>query len=184
MPPIPMIATTSPFSLTDEQFSALLRLSNLYRRQALRCLDAKAYIAGSVMVGAALEAYLVALVHVREEEVITWPYLPKKRARIKPLLEWDLSTLLKAANYAGWLPRHIPDDHEFSHRKAAHGDYAKIIHLCRNLVHPTRYLEDFSNLRMTRRRLDFLLEVLGYLGQHLAGVAFRLDDMKASERRR
>ena len=31
-------------------------------------------VAGSVMVGAALEACLMALVHVREEEVITWPH--------------------------------------------------------------------------------------------------------------
>ncbi len=178
-----MSTRTQPLSLTDEQFNSLLRLSNLYRRQALRCLDTKAYIAGAVMVGAALEACLMALVHVREEEVITWPHLPKKQGCIKPLLEWDLSTLLRAADYAGWLPRQIPDNHEFSHRKAAHGDYAKIIHLCRNLVHPTRYLEDFSNLRMTRRQLDFLLEVLGYLGQHLAGVAVRPNNMKASGHR-
>jgi len=49
------------FSLTDEQFNSLLRLGNLYRRQALGCLNAKAYVAGSVMVGAALETLLMAL---------------------------------------------------------------------------------------------------------------------------
>jgi hypothetical protein len=81
--------------------------------------------------------------------------------------------LLRAADYAGWLPRQIPDDHEFSHRKAARGDYAKIVHECRNLVHPTRYLEDFNKMRMTRGRLDFLLQVFGYLSEHLAEVALR-----------
>jgi hypothetical protein len=34
--------------LPDEQFDALLRLMNLYRRQALICLEAKAYVAGTV----------------------------------------------------------------------------------------------------------------------------------------
>lgn len=124
----------------------------------------------------------MALVHVREEEVITWPHMPKKGGRIKPLLEWGLAILLRAANYAGWLPRQIPDDQEFFHRKAARGDYARLIHLCRNLMHPTRYLEDFGNMRMTRKRLDFLLEILGYLGQHLAQIAVGLADLEAAER--
>jgi len=177
-----MATSTPPLALSDEEFNALLRLATLYRRQSLRCVDAKAYVAGSVMVGAALEACLMALVHVREEEVISWPQIPMMKGRIKPLLQWDLATLLRAADYAGWLPRQIPDDHEFSHRKAARGDYAKLIHLCRNLVHPTRYLEDFSTMRMTRKRLDFLLEVFGYLGEHLAGVAFRPAELEVSER--
>jgi hypothetical protein len=60
------IDTTSPFTLSDKQFSNLLHLSQLYRRQALRYLDAKAYGAGSVMVGAALEAVLISLVYVRK----------------------------------------------------------------------------------------------------------------------
>jgi len=92
--------------------------------------------------------------------------LPKKNGRVKPLLQWDLAALLRAANHAEWLPRRIPDDDEFSHRRAGRGDYARIIHQCRNLVHPTRYLEDFDNMRMTRKRLDFLLGILGHLGEH------------------
>lgn len=179
----PMTTAASPFALSDEHFDALLRLTDLYRRQALKCRNAKAYTAGAVMVGAALEAYLMALVHVREEEVITWPHMPKKKGQLKPLLEWDLATLLKAAQFAGWLPRHIPDDDDFSHRRAGRGDYARLLHICRNLVHPNRYLQDFSNMRMTRKRLDFLLEVFGYLGEHLATVAFRpaeLEDRHSS----
>jgi hypothetical protein len=133
------------------------------------------------MVGAALEALLMALVHVREDEVIGCPDLPQKQGQMKPLLRWELGALLRAANYAGWLPRQIPDDHEFSHKKAAHGDYAKLLHLFRNLVHPNRYLEDFGEMRMKKKRLDFLLDILGYLGEHLAGVAFRPADLENSK---
>lgn len=176
-----MSIATSPFALSDEQFNELLRLTNMYRRQALMCLEAKAYLAGAVMVGAALESGLMALVHVRGEEAITWPDLPRRKGQIKPLREWDLATLLKAAHYAGWLPRQISDDHEFSHRRAGHGDYAKLLHLCRNLVHPNRYLEDFSRQRMTRKKLDFLLEIFGYLGEHLATVAFRPQELEDVE---
>lgn len=175
------MTTNEPLALSDEQFAALLRLIKHYRRQALKCLDAKAYVAGAVMVGASLEAILMALVHVREEELITWPQLPKKTGSIKPLLDWDLATLLRAAEYAGWLPRKIAHDQEFSHRRAACGDYAKLLHLVRNLVHPSRYLEDFGKMRMTRKRLALLLEILGYLGQLLAGVAFRPTEVEDSE---
>jgi hypothetical protein len=165
--------TTSPLALSGKQFNALLRLMNLYHREALKCLDAKAYTAGAVMVGAALESSLLALVYLREEEVIAWPRIPRKQGRIKPQLEWDLATLLKAADYAGWLPRQIPADQEFSHRNAGRGDYATLLRVFRNLVHPHRYIEDFGSMRMTRKRLDFLLDVLGHLSEHLAMVAFR-----------
>jgi len=168
-----MPTMVNALELSDEQFDALLRLTTRYRRQALKCLHAKAYLAGAVMVGAALEAFLMALVFVRQEEAITWTRIPKRKGQIKPLLEWNLGNLLQAAEHAGWLPRMITDDEEFSHKKAAHGDYAKLLQLLRNLVHPARYLEDFAELRMTKRRLDFLLKILGYLGEHLAGVAIR-----------
>lgn len=67
-------------------------------------------------------------------------------------------------------------------KKAARGDYAEIIRQCRNLVHPTRYLDDLGNMRTTRKRLDFLLEVYGYLGEHLAGVALRPSELEDPER--
>jgi hypothetical protein len=168
-------------ALSDEQFDSLLRLMTFYRRQAVRCLDAKAYLAGAVMVGAALEAGLIALVHVREDEIIAWPEFPKRRGRVRPLLDWDFASLLRAARYAGWLPRNIADDEEFSHKRAAHGDYAELLRQVRNLVHPTRHLEDFGRMRMTRQRLNFLLDVLRYLSHSLSGVASSRTDLQVSD---
>ena len=37
-------------------------------------------------------------------------------------------------------------------------------------------------MRMTKKRLEFLLEVYGYLGEHLAGVALRPADLEDPER--
>ena len=127
-----------------------MRLKHLYHREALRCLQARAYVAGAVMVGAALETTLMALVHVRDNEILSWPHLPKKRRTTRPVLEWDFATLLRAAEYAGWLPRNLADDEEFSYRKAARGDYARLLHLHRNLVHPTRYIQPRAASRSRR----------------------------------
>jgi hypothetical protein len=51
---------TMPFTtLTDDQEKELYRLQRLYWREALRCEDSKAYLAGCVVVGSALETLLI-----------------------------------------------------------------------------------------------------------------------------
>ena len=49
------------------------------------------------------------------------------------------------------------------------------------LARPRRYVEDFGNMRMTRKRLDMLLEIHGHLGQHFARVAFRPEELEQKD---
>ena len=57
------------FELKEELFQELLRICRLYHREAQRCMEAKSYLAGCVMIGAALEADLIAMCHFYSEEI-------------------------------------------------------------------------------------------------------------------
>ncbi len=58
-----------PFTmLTDEEEKELNRLSRFYWREAMRCQKAKAYLAGCVMLGSALETLLILMVNVFSDE--------------------------------------------------------------------------------------------------------------------
>ncbi len=60
----------SDFALTEEQYNEVFRLSRAYYREAHRCRDGKAYLAGCVMMGAALEASLLAFVDCYIDEAL------------------------------------------------------------------------------------------------------------------
>jgi hypothetical protein len=52
-----------PFTtLTEDQEKELWRLQRYYWKEALRCEDAEAYLAGCVMLGSALETILVLMI--------------------------------------------------------------------------------------------------------------------------
>jgi len=129
-------------------------LHRLYWKEAVRCEEAKAYLAGCVMLGSALETLLVLMVNVFPEEAAATGRLPKKDGKAKPLLNWDLSALLKVANAAGWLPSNLALDDEWCNRKALVGDYAEVVRMVRNLVHPARYRKDHFRGRVTQKYLQ------------------------------
>ena len=53
-----------PFTtLTDEEEKELYQLNRFYWKEALRCEEAKAYLAGCVMLGSALETMLTLMVN-------------------------------------------------------------------------------------------------------------------------
>lgn len=55
-------------TLTDTQEKEFYRLSRLYWQQALRCEEAKAYLAGCVMLGSALETMLILMINCYPNE--------------------------------------------------------------------------------------------------------------------
>jgi hypothetical protein len=57
-----------PFTtLTDHEEREFYRLQRFYRREALRCEEAKAHLAGCVMLGSALETLLLLMVNAHED---------------------------------------------------------------------------------------------------------------------
>jgi hypothetical protein len=64
----------------------------------------------------------------------------------------------KAAN---WLPSGLTSGADRDRRKAKVGDYAEVVRIVRNLVHPARYVEDHYRSRVTAKILRRQFEIEG-----------------------
>jgi len=150
-----------PFTtLTDEEEKELYRLQHVYWREALRCEQAKAYLAGCVMLGSALETLLIQMINLYADEADQTGKVPMKKGKPKPLLEWQFIELLRVAKAAQWLPSTLNLDDDWSSRKARIGDYAEVVRQVRNLAHPSRYVEDHHRKRVTAKYLQRQFEVV------------------------
>jgi hypothetical protein len=157
------------FDIEEKHFNELLRLSKVYHREAIRCRDAKAYIAGCTMSGAALESALLGMLHLYGNEVDAAGCVPRRNGKIKMLLNWRLPEMLHAAAEMGWLPRALKDGDKWNSRRAKIGDYAEALRQIRNLVHPARYVQDHSPSRITKRYLDRSIEIFEVVSEQLVG---------------
>jgi hypothetical protein len=148
----------SALALTEHDHKEVLRLANFYQNEAKRCEKAKAYLAGCVMLGAALEAALTLMVDMYPED-IDLEKAPKKNKDVKPLLKWDLADLLRVAKGAGWLPTGLdPEKDEWNHRLAKVGEYGEVVRQIRNLAHPGRYTQYHHRKRITGKHLQLAFD--------------------------
>jgi hypothetical protein len=157
-------------TLSEEEEREFWRLYRLYWREAERCEKAKAYLAGCIVLGSALEALLILMVNVYDEEAAATGRVPiqKKSKRPKPLLDWDLAELLRVAKAAQWLPAGLDLGDEWNSRRAKVGDYAEVVRMVRNLVHAGRYRKEHFRGRITRRYLERQFEVVEACREWLA----------------
>lgn len=147
--------------LTDEEEKELYRLHRLYYREAHKCEIAKAYLAGCVMLGSALETMLVLMINVYPEEAEQTGRIPQYRNKPKALRHWKLEELLRVVKAAGWLPFGLDaEKDDWDSRKARIGDYAEVVRMVRNLVHPARYMADRPGGRATLNRLRWQFKVV------------------------
>jgi hypothetical protein len=80
---------------------------------------------------------------------------------LKPLPKWKFIELLRVAKAAGWLPSALNVDHDgWNTRKARIGDYAEVVRMVRNLVHPASYAAEHYRSRVTARYLKQQFEVV------------------------
>ena len=124
------------------------------------------YLGGCALAGAALEALLLAMVHLYREEVEAAARVAKVRGKPKPLLEWNLGELLEAAAGASWLPAGLKRGSTWDSRRARIGDYAEALRQIRNLVHPGCYLREHSPSRVTSRYLARSLDIVSVAVEH------------------
>jgi hypothetical protein len=150
-----------PFiTLTNEQERELSRLSRVYWQEALRCEKAKAYLAGCITLGSALETLLVLMINCFPDEADHTGKIPVDKGKPKPLLDWQLVELLRVAKAANWLPAALNPNDDWNSRKARIGDYAEVVRMVRNLAHPARYLKDHYGKRVTNKYLQRQFEVV------------------------
>jgi hypothetical protein len=149
----------SKFVLTEEQYNEVLRLAGTYYREAHRCKDGKAYLAGCIVIGAALEASLLAFANCYPGEARSSTVAPTKGGTIKPLAKWSLAELLAVAKEQGWLPSSLSLDEEWNGKKAQIGDWAEELRKIRNIIHPVRHMLDLPRKRITKRYLEGAFEI-------------------------
>ncbi len=172
-----------PFTtLTDDEEKELYRLQRFYWREALRCEESKAYLAGCAMLGSALETILILMINIYGDEAEQTGKVPMYKGNIKPLLSWKFIELLRVAKAAGWLPSQLNlNKDQWSSRKARIGDYAEIVRIVRNLVHPASYASDHYRSRITATYLKRQFDVVLLCRDWLAARNNKslLEDMKA-----
>lgn len=133
----------------------------MYRREATKCETSKAYLVGCAAIGAALEALLLAMIHIYSSEVEGAGLAVKTKGKAKQLLEWRLHEMIEVAVKMNWLPL-------TSKRAKSIGAYAHQVRQIRNLLHPARYLQDHSHSRITARYLKNCLEIVDAANDWLA----------------
>jgi hypothetical protein len=131
-----------------------------YRREARRCLRAKAYLAATVMQAAAFEAELLAMCFLYPEEVKRTTVYVKKHFRGKRhrALEFSLYQLINIADELGWFPsKRI----RWAGKCTTVAGYSHEIRKVRNYVHPGEWARDRAHpLRFTKGVYNVVDEVV------------------------
>jgi len=154
--------TRKKIRISNQRFNNLIELMTKLEKEIDRCKSAKAYLAGCVMVGAALEASLLSMVAIYRNEVK--PVLPKKKLKESEMLKWGLHDLLQISFEAGWLPYAKTSNPN----KGEIGDWLlNYVKGLRNLVHPGRCIKEFRELSIRKKHFDFSVELFKLAKDHL-----------------
>ena len=141
------------FALSTDQEKEIMRLAIQYKKEAKKCLGAKAYLSGCVLMGAAMEAILLSSANCFPKIVASAKHAPKMKGKIKRLDKWKLMELLTVAKEFNWLPSGLSPEDEWNSANAKIGDYVDVVRKIRNLIHPVRYLDDFGRKIFTKKYL-------------------------------
>ena len=130
--------------LSNEKFILLRKIVVRYHSEAEKCASVRAYYAACVMIGAALEAMLLQMCDLFEDEVdqavLKLPRKPKGSIE-----HWSLGDLIEIAVAAEWLPtRWGPNLAE-----PGIGEKANLIRRLRNLAHPGVHLREVDEVPIT-----------------------------------
>jgi hypothetical protein len=155
------------FVLSTAQEKEILSLARLYKREAKKCFEAKAYLSGCVLMGAATESILLSAANLFPEIIASVKCAPKRKGIVKRLDSWTFNELLMAAKELNWLPSGLSSKDEWSNAHANIGDYVDVVRQIRNLIHPVRYLNDFNRKRVTKKYLEACFEIVDTAADHL-----------------
>lgn len=93
--------------------------------EAQKCLDSKAYLAATIIMGSLLEGMLLAVIRIFPKEANTAKAAPRdtKTGSAKHIAEWSLSDMINVAHELEWIGLDVK---KFSHS----------LREFRNLIHP------------------------------------------------
>jgi hypothetical protein len=153
---------------------SLLSIIEGYQKEAEKCRGANAYLAGCVMLGAALEASLLAMAKCYTEEVEqTKTFSSKKEPNLD---KWNLIDHLKVARELNWIPsklwldkiaRESGIDPDEALKNGDLGYFADVVREIRDMLHPGRYLRLWSGVKVTKKFLETSYEVVDLIRESL-----------------
>ncbi|WP_411725371.1 hypothetical protein [Methyloglobulus sp.] len=97
--------------------------------EAQRCVDSKAFLAATIVMGSLLEGLLLAVCQKKPAEVNTCSCAPKDSSsgKVKHFADWKLSEMIDVAHEVGWLGLDVK---KFSHS----------LREFRNMIHPYQHM--------------------------------------------
>lgn len=162
----------------EDRFEFLVGLLGRYEQEAEKSAGAGAYLAGCVMLGSALEGYLLAMTECFREEVERSTSVPRdKHGKLISPYRWDLWQLLDVARELGWLPATLPvnEDMEFEEalEKGDIGDFVEVVREIRNLVHPGKHVRTYPGITVAEEHFQdcytLVAHAVVHLRKHLIG---------------
>jgi hypothetical protein len=149
-----MPKTEADFPLDSAAAFELLRLATIYHEQANACRKEGARLASCLMLGATVEAMLIAVINLFSDEVR--PVAIEKKLNLEELLRWDFGKLLDVVKAAKLLPEKLNLHPKMDPRPVKDPVPTDKIREVRNLVHPGRYLRERGGKKITPEELDTL----------------------------
>lgn len=132
----------------EEEHKKLNRILGFYKEEGDKCHGAKSYLAACIMYGGCLETALLLM-----EDI----YCDGVKSK-------TLKQLINIAKKRGWLEHALKLNEDFDRKKAKIGDYAEVMRLVRNCVHPLKTLESG---KITKKHSEKVQIVLSYVMEHL-----------------
>lgn len=153
-----------------------------YHREAELCAETGAYLAGCVMLGAALEG---ALIGVADEEALRADIeksshaVRDKNGNLVPAENWPLHRLIALARELNWLPAKLPPDEDIDLDEALEqgdvGDFVEYVREVRNLVHPGKHVREYPDVSIGDKHYEDCYTVFEESLRHLLSAAWGLD---------
>jgi|SRR5208337_139546 len=163
-------------SKSRSKFDFLLEILQIYHDQAVRSKKCRAYLAGCVFLGAAIEGGLLATARCYPSRVRQSLKYRNKRKKDRNLDKWGFLDLLELGRELKWIPSRIPMG-KIARASGisvksdlANGDlgyFADVVREIRNLVHPGIYVRRMRNVRITESYYQFCYEVEGIVFDYL-----------------
>ncbi len=172
------------FDLSAEEEQEVIRLANLYKQEAEKCYNAGAYLAGCVLIGAALEAVLLSALNCLPDVVVSAKCAPREKGTIKQLNKWVFAELLRVTKELNWLPSGLSSEEEWNIANAEIGDYAEVVRHFRNLIHPARYAKEFAGEEVAKEYYEACFNVVNVAVDYLLMFVSDLLEIMVEEKER
>jgi hypothetical protein len=160
--------------ISEEDFNFLLKLSERYDEEAINCKKNGQVLASCVMYAARMQATILAIALVHENEVIGSKTY--QRMSEPDLRKWQLSQLLDLSRELNWIPSSLPVgeiartsgvEPDEALKRGDVGYFADHVREVRDMIHPGRYVRLWSGMPITNEFVESVEETVSVVNEIL-----------------